>query len=103
MRQGLCEQRDFLREPRALLDGRLGHGSADREPVTVYVHTCKVDRAADVDQHLGLRQTHVEDRHERLPARQDARVVAVLGEQRHCLVGRVGADVVEGSRLHWVF
>ena len=54
----------------------------------------------DVDQQLGLRQSHVQRRHEALPARQDARLLAVLLEQRQRVLDAFSADVAEPRRLH---
>ena len=56
--------------------------------------------ARDIDQQLGLRQPHVEHRHERLPARQNARTFAMALQQRGRLLGAVGTHIVKHGRFH---
>ena len=54
----------------------------------------------DVDHDFRTRQPHRQHRQQGLPARNDARLVAVLGQRRMRFGKRLGADVVEASGLH---
>src|SRR6185312_11683267 len=45
-------------------------------------------------------QAQIEHRHQRLTAGKDARLLAMLGEQRQNLVDRIRPHIVERSRLH---
>ena len=56
--------------------------------------------AIDVDQKLGLRQSHVEHRHEALPAGKDARVVAMLGQQLQRVIEALRPHITESRSLH---
>src|SRR5262249_58200491 len=56
--------------------------------------------AGNVDENGGLAPAQVEHGQQGLPAGKDARVVAVLGEDRQRLLDRIRPDVVERSRLH---
>ena len=68
---------------------------ADRD-VAVSSRTYDRSRdATDVDEHRGRREPQLHERQQRVPARDQLGVVAVLGQQRDGLVGRAGAHVVE--------
>src|SRR5690606_34408834 len=54
----------------------------------------------DVDQSLGLRQAHVQRRHEALPPCQDARLVPVPGQQLENLFEAFRPNVPAPERLH---
>ena len=56
--------------------------------------------ARDVDQQGRLGQPHVKHRHERLPARQNARTFAMALQQRGRLLGAVGTHIVKHGRFH---
>src|SRR5262249_45141764 len=56
--------------------------------------------AIDVDDQLGLRQPHVQDRHQALAAGQDAGVVAVLGQELEHPLEAVRTDIAEPRGLH---
>ena len=73
---------------------------ADRDVVAPVADVRQVGDAADVDEHGRGREPQLHQRDQRHPAREELRVVAVLGDQRHGLVGRVGADVVERGGDH---
>src|SRR4051812_30457952 len=54
----------------------------------------------DVDEVVEMRQAHRQHRDQALPAREDLRVVAVLGKQRDGLVDGVGPVIRERGSLH---
>ena len=58
--------------------------------------------AVDVDEVRGAREPVGEERHEALPAGEQLRVLAAVGEQRERVVERFGARVRERRRLHAV-
>ena len=57
---------------------------------------------ADVDQQLGLGQPQLHHRQQRVAAGQQLGVVAVLGQQRQRVLGRLGGDVLERRGDHAV-
>ncbi len=58
--------------------------------------------AVDVDQQARRRQPHVERGDQALPAGKQARVVFVLGQQRHRFLERARLGVGEWRRLHLI-
>ena len=100
VRERQRQQRQFLRQARPPFDAGLRGGGADVQPAGVDAHLGQRGRARDVDQPLRLRQAHVQHRHQRLAAGEDARVAAEFGERGHRHLGTVGALVVECGGLH---
>ncbi len=78
----------------------LRDGGANLDFVAGIADGVEARDAGDVDQHVGHHQPQVEHRHQRLPAGENARGIAVLGQHRHRLVHRIGAHVVERAGLH---
>ena len=54
----------------------------------------------DVDHDFRTGQPHRQHRHQGLPAGNDARLVAVLGQRRMRFGKRLGAEIIEASGLH---
>jgi hypothetical protein len=73
---------------------------ADAHPVAIKRDAPKRVEPVDVNQQLGLRETHVEGGHEALPAGQDARLIAVLVQQPHGVCDALRHNVAEPRRLH---
>jgi hypothetical protein len=78
----------------------LRHRSADLDRADEIADNIERGEARDVDQHADVDQPQIEHRHQRLPAGQHARVVAIFGEQRNRLLGRIGPRVIERARFH---
>ena len=74
---------------------------ADGHMVSVVADVRQVGQPADVDQHRRRRQPQLHQRQQRVAAGEQLGVVAVLGEQRDRVVGRVGPDVVEQRGNHF--
>ena len=74
------------------------YGAGSKERISVV----KVENTIDVYHDRRTEQTHVEDRHEALPAGEHLRLVPVLGQQSHGLLDRLGPLVPERDRLHRV-
>ena len=76
----------------------LAHRRADADRIVLDRDAGKLADPHDVDQHLRPRHPHREQRHQRLPARDHARVAALGGEHVVRLGERLGAHVVERRR-----
>ena len=100
VRKRLPQQGHFIAEPGAPFDARLGGGRADGERTVGDARIGELRRTRNVDEHPGLGQSHVEHRHERLPAGENSRILAGLGQHFERLVGAVGAHVIERGGLH---
>ena len=85
---GPCQQRS------------LADAGSDGDISVLALNTRKLRKAHDVDQRSWPGQTHVEHRHQRLSARDDARIAALVGEPGKHLVEMFGADIVECGGLH---
>ena len=72
---------------------------ADRDHVAVLTDVRQVADARDVDEQRGLREPRLHQRKQRVPARQDLRVVGPA-EQLDRVVDRLRPRVLEGSRDH---
>ena len=73
---------------------------ADRERAVRRGCPSSAGHAVEVDQRARPGEPQVEHRHEALPARQQLRVVAELGEQRERLLDGLGGVVRERGRFH---
>ena len=74
---------------------------ADRDVVATVAYVGQVAHATDVDDHRRRRQAQLHQRQQRHAAREELRVLAVLGDERDGLVGGDGgAHVVERGRDH---
>ena len=93
------DQRAMRSEHRVADERRVARERADRNPVTLLADVAQVVQAADVDEQRRPRDPQSHGRDERVPARQELRVL-VATEQLECLVDRSGALVVEGRRDH---
>ena len=98
--QGGGEQRKLFLQVRPGQQLVLCHRGADLDCVAEIADVPQFGDPRDVDQHRRVGQPQVHHRHQRLPAGEDARLVAMLGEQRHRLIHRVGPHVIERARLH---
>ena len=78
----------------------LGRSRTDLDDGAVVGDLGAAWQPGDVDEHRGLHQPHVEHRHQRLAAGEQARVVPRLGKGLQRLLLVVGAQVVEGRGLH---
>ena len=78
----------------------LRHRGADLDCLAEIADGVERGDPRNIDQHAGIDQPQIEHRHQRLPAGQHARVVAIFGEQRHHLLDRIGPRVIEGTRFH---
>ena len=103
----MAEMRKRLRQHRnvvLVLNDRfysgLRHCSADCQYATTHANPRQVLDARDVYEYARLSQSHVQCRHQRLSARQNARVVPVVAQQLNDFFGRVGAYVVERCGFH---
>ena len=84
----------------AVFDVGVGDAGADFEMILAVVDRSQFGNRRDIDQQFGLRQTQVQHRPERLPARQNLRKAVRLSEQ-HGRVGKRGRPlVVECDGLH---
>ena len=72
---------------------RLGRARADLDRAVRPPDVVEPADRGDVDDQLGAREPHVEDRHQRLAAGHDASVVAVLGER-----ATTASSTVSGAR-----
>ena len=99
-RQRRGEQRQLLFELRPIHQRVLRHRGADLDHVAAVGDAAERRKPRNVDQHAGLDQPQIEHRNERLAAGENARVVAVFGEQFQHFVDRIGPDVFERTRLH---
>ncbi len=91
--QAVAKFRPF--EQSGLADAR-----PDRHRSAVAPDAIEVGKPHDVDQGFWLGQPHVEHRHQRLSAGDDAGIAAFLAEHAERLVEMFGAHVVEGGGLH---
>ena len=73
---------------------------ADRDVVATVPDVRQVLHGTDVDEHRRRCEPQLHERQQRVPAREELGVVAVLGQQRERLVGRPGPCVVEGGGDH---
>ena len=84
----------------AVLDLGVGDGRAEENRFPVVTASPQIGAGTDVDEEVGLHESQVQHRPERLSARDDLRVPFRRGQQLD-RVGRVpGACVAEGSGLH---
>ena len=106
---GSARPRAAPRRAAAAASARSGHASRSAwrtpAPMTMRVRLVRRSAAAPAMRMMSISsfrpgEPHVEHRHQRLPAGDDARLVAVLGERRERLVKRLGAEVVEAGGLH---
>ena len=99
---GKCRvhQRQLAGDTVPPLERALPRGGADFHDSVVLADIVEIVDAGNVDQHRGLDEAEVEHRHERQTAGEDARLVAGAVEARDRLLGRHGADIVEGARFH---
>ena len=97
---GVGEERGVLLHERVRLDRAMGREGADGEMVAAVVHVGQVVEPADVDDDRRVGEAELHHRQERVTARHQLRLVAVLGERGEGGVGRVGPDVVERNRDH---
>ena len=63
-------------------------------------HARKLGKRVDVDQDVRPRQAEIKRRNKALAAGQEARVVAIFGLERQCLIERPCGNVLERSGLH---
>ena len=73
---------------------------ADLDRVATIGDDIELGDARTIDQNADIDQPQIKHRQQRLPAGQNARVVAVLGEQRQRLVDAIGPRIIEGARFH---
>ena len=78
----------------------LANRGADADGVVVDFDAIKSRDPHDVDHDARPRHAHAEERDERLPAGEDARVRAFLSEHIERLVEAFGAHIVERRGLH---
>jgi hypothetical protein len=74
--------------------------AADCHPVRGDMDACELADPADVHQVVERRQPQRQHRDEALPAGEDLRPFAELGEERHRFLRTRRRVVVEGRRLH---
>ena len=98
-RGGLSDQRAVLREHRIADELRVPGERADRDPVAVLADVAQLVEPADVDEQRRAREAQAQQGNERVPARQELRVL-VAAEQRDRLVDRPGPLVLEGGGDH---
>ena len=94
MGQRLGQQRDFGADQRIVLDHALPRRGADRHRVAVIADECQLRNPRDINELRRPRQPHRHQRHQRLPARDQADVVA-LRQQRAGFVEVRGPGIVE--------
>src|SRR5262249_40283588 len=100
MRHGLGNQRQAFRYYRGIHDLDVSDQCPDAHaPVAARYAFERLD-AIDVDQKLGLRQPHVEHRHETLATSEDARLVAMLRQQVQHLIKAPRPHIAESWSLH---
>ena len=93
-------ERTALGDDARLLDGALACHAADGHPAVVDPDVGQAGHLVEVDQVGGPHEAKVQERHQTLPAGQDLRLVAVLGEQRQRLVEGRGRQVFEAWWLY---
>ena len=98
--QRQAEQRHVVRKLRPIEQPALRGSRTDLEHAVLHTDVIERLEARDIHQNGWLREPHIEDRHERLSARQNARVVTRFGEQVKRLLHGFGADVIERRGLH---
>jgi hypothetical protein len=88
------------RDDRRLFDLGVPRQRADAQHTGVERDAAQRGEPGNVHQQRRLRQPRVQGGEQRLAAGEHARVVAVLRQQRVCMLRRLGADVVESRRFH---
>ncbi len=72
----------------------------DGDVVAAVAYVRQVAQPTDVDQHRRRRQPQLHQGQQRVTAGQQLGVLAVLPEQLHGVIGRLGPHVVEAGRDH---
>src|SRR5690349_14480718 len=85
MRHRLREQRQVLLHLLGALHLRMGREGADPDRAAANLYAAELIQRVDVDEELGRRKPHVERRDEALPAREDARPLAMALEELESL------------------
>ena len=93
------ERRPGGDEVRGLHLRMAGHG-ADPKPIVGFLDARKARHAADIDQHLGRGEPHVEGGHQALAAGEDSRVLPVLVQHGDGVFEACRPDVGEWGRFH---
>ena len=97
---GVGKERDLLLQQRRRLELMVTGQRTDGDLSVPLLYIGAVRDAADVDQHRRGRQPQLHQGQQRVATGEDLGVLAVLGEQRHGLLHRAGAHVLELGRDH---
>ena len=79
----------------------LGDRGADLDGLAEIADDIERGDPRNIDQHAGIDQPQIEHRDQRLAAGENARIVAVFGEQRQRLLDRIGPHVIERPWFHF--
>jgi len=99
-RQSGGDERQLLREPRPRHQFILRHRGADLDGVAAVADRIELGDLRNIDKHRRIDQPQIKHGDERLAAGEDARVVAVFGEQRCRLLDCIGPRIVERTWFH---
>ena len=99
--KGLREQRGGGCQFRPGQQSRLRGGGADLDVIGFQAHGVEFLEVGDIEQHLGLDQAEIHLGHERQPACDDPRVLAVALEAVECLGKAARTDVFESAWFHY--
>ena len=99
-RQSAGNERELSYKGRPTKQAALRHCGADLHLGVIFADRGEFRNAGDVDEDRGLDDPEIEHGQERLPAREDARIIAMLGQDIERLLHRVRSDIVEWARLH---
>ena len=88
-------------DQRRLFDLALGrHGAQRKFALVAFANESQLIELAEINDHLGPRHAHIEQRDETLPARKYLRLDVLVGEHRHSFFDAARYHVVEGGGLH---
>src|ERR1700722_3436764 len=99
MPERLGKQWEFFLDDRCVLRRMLPHHRADAQCVAVHLDRIQARHRIEIDQVGGTGETKIEQRHQRLPARQHAGVVQ-FRQQDEKLRARTRGMIAKRSRLH---
>src|SRR5271170_7590831 len=84
----------------APFDAGLGCCRTDLEKALCYAGDVEFDSTRNIDEDLWIGQSHIEDRHQRLPAGQYATRLAGLLQHLKSMLGGLGTHIVKARGLH---